>query len=117
MEENKITDAIVKDDVKKDDTTNAVPMPEEELSALNGKFREVVSITGDNAITGCFTYFGKTVLYVVNNSVTLDKAEVTVKFDGNYEFEVIQRAKSSALTGGSVKLTFAPGEGALIALH
>ena len=101
----------------KDDTTNAVPMPEEELSALNGKFREVVSITGDNAITGCFTYFGKTVLYVVNNSVTLDKAKVTVKFDGNYEFEVIQRAKSSVLTGGSVKLTFAPGEGALIALH
>ena len=101
----------------KSDTTNAVPMPEEELSALNGKFREVVSITGDNAITGCFTYFGKTVLYVVNNSVTLDKAKVTVKFNGNYEFEVIQRAKSNVLTGKSVNLTFAPGEGALIALH
>lgn len=101
----------------KEDTSNAVAMPEEEVNGLNGTFREVVSVTGDNAVTGCFTYFGKTVLYVVNNSVTLDKAAVTVNFDDNYECEVIQRAKSHVLTSKSVKLTFAPGEGALIALH
>ena len=60
---------------------------------------------------------GKTVLYVVNNSVTLDKAKVRVNFDGNYEFEVIQNANSSVLVGDNVELTFAPGQGALIAIH
>jgi len=99
------------------DTTNAVKMPQAELDKLNGKFREVTSITGDNAITGCFTYMGKTVLYVVNNSETLDKAKVRVNFDGNYEFEVIQGAKSNVLVGDNVELTFAPGQGALIAIH
>lgn len=101
----------------KEDSTNALVLPDIENAELNGKFREVVSISGDNSVTGCFTYFGKTVLYVVNNSISLDKANIKVSFDGKYEFEVIQRAKSQTMTGNGVELTFAPGEGALIAIH
>lgn len=96
------------------DTSNAVVMPEEEI--IGTSYRQLTSVGGDNAIVGCFNYGGKTALYVVNNSVTKDKAVVELSFDNNYEYEVIQRATSYTVSGNTVKLTFSPGEGACIVL-
>ena len=79
-------------------------------------FRELTKVSGADSIVGCFDYAGKTALYVVNNSVTQDKAKVTLEFTGNYGYEVIQRATSRDLSGKSITLTFAPGEGALVVL-
>lgn len=79
-------------------------------------FRELVSVEGDSAIVGCFDYQGKTALYVVNNSVTLDHAKIRLTFSGNYQYDVIQRAVTTELTGKQIDLTFAPGEGALVVL-
>ena len=101
----------------KEDTSNAVEVPELEKTMLNGKYREVVSITGDNAITGCFNYEGKTALYVVNNSITLDKAKVKINFNAKYKFDVIQRAQTVTAVGNTLELTFAPGEAACIVLY
>lgn len=92
----------------------AVTIPEEDILE---NFREVVKIEGDKAIAGCFDYQGKTALYIVNNSITQDKAKVTVKFDGNYKFDVIQRGITITTGGKDVELTFAPGEAALIKLY
>ena len=86
------------------------PIPKTEKS-----FREAVSLTGDDSLVGCFDYEGKTALYAVNNSV--DKsAEITIGFDGNYAYEVVQGTAKRSGTGESVKLSFAPGEGALVVL-
>lgn len=97
----------------KQDTSNNVEMPSEEIIE---SYRQLKTVSGDNAIVGCFNYQGKTALYVVNNSITKDKAEIELSFDGNYEYEVIQRAVSSTVRGNTLKLTFSPGEGACVVL-
>lgn len=100
----------------KEDSTNIIEMPEIETSALNGKFREVTSITGDNSITGCFNYQGKTMLYVVNNSVTKNDAEVVINLDQNRKYTLIKRAQETTGIGDKVVLNFTAGEGACIVI-
>lgn len=80
-------------------------------------FRELkaVSASGGEALVGCFDHFGKTVLYVVNNS-TLEKQEITLNFDNNYGYEIIQRAEHVDVSGESIKLTVEAGEGILVRL-
>ena len=79
-------------------------------------FRELTSVEGTNALIGCFDYFGKTALYVVNNS-TVEKQKVTLNFSDNYGYEVIQRAVSVETGGKSVTLTLEKGEGVLVVLQ
>lgn len=79
-------------------------------------YRELTKVAGDDALVGCFDYKGKTALYVVNNSVTKDKAKINLSFNGVYEYEVIQNAVSTTVQGDTVTLTFSPGEGALVVL-
>jgi hypothetical protein len=81
----------------------------EKLSA----FRELTGCSADEAIIGCFDYFGKTVLYVVNNS-SVNKQKITLNFDNNYGYEVIQRGISVNTTGKSIMLTMEAGEGTLV---
>ena len=81
---------------------------------VKGAFRELQKVQGD-AIVGCFDYFGKTALYVVNYSRT-EKQSVALGFDGKYGMEVTQRATLRHYAGKSVKLTLEAGEGALIVL-
>lgn len=100
----------------KDDSTNAIEIPKIETQTLNGKFREVTSITGDNSITGCFNYQGKTALYVVNNSITRDKAKVKINLNGKHDLTVIQRGVERHASGNMLELTFAPGEGACVVI-
>ena len=80
------------------------------------KFREVVSLKGDDSLVGCFDYNGKTVLYVVNNSFTKDKAQVTLGFNNAYAFEVTQRAQTTTVSGQTLTLTLGAGQGALVVL-
>lgn len=100
----------------RNDSTSLLELPAIETEGLNGKFREVKSITGDNSITGCFNYQGKTMLYVVNNSITKDKAKVTINFDDYRTYSVIQRAQERTGLSKKLTLTFAPGEGACIVI-
>lgn len=82
---------------------------------LLDSFREVQSIS-DNALVGCFDYNGKTMLYVMNNSLDEDTEEVALKFDGNYGYHVIQRGVVRTTTGRTLSLNLRGGEGALILL-
>lgn len=82
-----------------------------------GRFRELSKVSGDSPILiGCFDYFGKTALWVMNNSY-YDTAEVRLEFDDKYCYEVIQRGESVQVVGRSFTLKFSPGEAALVALQ
>ena len=81
---------------------------------IDGAFRELTKINGD-AIVGCFDWYGKTALYVVNYSRT-EKQSVTLGFGGKYGMEITQRALVRHYAGNKVKLTLEAGEGALIVL-
>lgn len=108
----------------KKDSTNSILFAGTDNEGINrdytdvliDEFREVKSITGDNSITGCFNYQGRTMLYVVNNSITRDKAKVTIKFDDNRIYSVIQRAQERTGVSKELTLTFAPGEGACVVI-
>ena len=81
-----------------------------------GDYRQLKSVSGDDAIVGCFNYKGKTALYVVNYSRTA-KANVNLSFDkNNYRYTVIQRGETADVVGGQIPLTLDAGEGALIVL-
>lgn len=76
-------------------------------------FRELTGVEAKNAIVGCFDYFGKTALYVVNNSST-EKQSVKLSFDNSYKYEVIQRAVSKETIGRDITLTLEKGEGVMV---
>ena len=78
------------------------------------KYRQLQSIAGDDALVGCFDYNGKSAFYVVSNSITREKAEITLKFDEKYCFDVIQRAQERSTIAKDLTLKLAAGEGALV---
>lgn len=79
----------------------------------SGSFRELRSVSGDRATVGCFDYYGKTCLYVVNNEMERD-ASVSLGFDARYEYKVIQRGESAGVKGSKIQLNLAAGESAFI---
>lgn len=78
-------------------------------------FRELKSISGSNATVGCFDYYGKTCLYVVNGSME-DDAALTLRFDNRYGYTLIQRGQTANVKGAKINLSLAAGEAALIVL-
>ena len=81
------------------------------------KFRQLQSVNEDcTALIGCMDYKGKTTLYVMNSSY-YEKTEVTLSFDGNYCYDVIQRAQSASVIGKTLTLKLDPGEAALVTLR
>lgn len=91
-------------------------------SEVVNSFRELTSVNStivnsdtDGALIGCFDYQGRTALYVVNASVK-NKGQITLNFNGNYGYEVIQRAKSVNVVGNSITLTLEAGEGVMVRL-
>lgn len=70
--------------------------------------------SGDSALIGCLDYKGTVALIVVNNSIDNHCAGITLKFDNNYEYEVIQRAVKSTISGEEFSLNLEAGEFALV---
>ena len=79
-------------------------------------FRQLLSVSGDPALVGCFDYKGGTALYVVNNTFDEHRGEITLSFDRAYEYEVIQRGVTGSITAQEFVLTLEAGEGALVVL-
>ena len=50
----------------------------------------------------------------MNNSLTNHRGQVTLNFDNNYEYEVIQRGITNGIIAESFTLTLEAGEGALV---
>ena len=78
-------------------------------------FRELVSISGSKASVGCFDYYGKSCLYVVNGDMANDAA-LTLRFDNRYAYEVIQRGHTANVKGSKINLNLSAGESALVVL-
>lgn len=91
------------------------PVPEEDI--LGSGFRELKGVTGDGAIVGCFDYQGKTALYVVNNSISKDGAQIKLSFDKKYGYDIVQRGEKISVAGKQIPLTVNAGEGVLIVLR
>ena len=81
----------------------------------DGTFRELKKVSGDSVTVGCFDYYGKTCLYVVNNDMYKD-ASARLDFDARYGYEVIQRGQTANVKGSKIMLDLAAGEAAFIAL-
>lgn len=81
-------------------------------------FRQLKSVSGADAIVGCFDRNGKTVLYVVNNSILSerDNAEISLSFESSLSYEVTQNGQKTTGEGETLTLTLNAGEGALVCL-
>lgn len=82
----------------------------------SGTWRELSSVSANEAVVGCFDYNGYTMLYVLNNDIT-EKEKITLNFDNNYGYDVIQRGQTASVTGKSLTLTVEAGEGVLVRLR
>lgn len=72
------------------------------------------SVSGDDALVGCFDYNGGNAYLVMNNSITDHRGEITLNFSKEGEFEVIQRAVSANVTAKTFTLHLEAGECALV---
>lgn len=81
----------------------------------SGKYRQLISVEGDNSIVGCFDYNGGTALYIVNNSVSKN-GTVILSFDDNYCYEITQKNEQTEKIGKTLTLSLDKGEGALVVL-
>lgn len=77
-------------------------------------FRQLKAVSGDPSLIGCFDYNGGTALLVVNNTLTEHRGEITLSFDNNYEYTVIQRATTNNVIAETFTLTLEAGECALV---
>jgi hypothetical protein len=80
---------------------------------------ELSNISGEaDLLIGCLEYDGRTALYVVHNSYECGdgEKEATLTFDGEYGYDVYQRAQKRYESGGSIKLKLQGGEGVLVVL-
>ena len=77
-------------------------------------FGKLKSVSGDSALVGCFNYKGQTALFVVNNSLTDHRGEITLSFNGKHTHQVIQRAISAEITESKFTLHLEAGESALV---
>ena len=77
-------------------------------------FRQLKGVSGDPSLTGCFDYNGGTALLVVNNTLDQHRGEITLSFDNNYEYTVIQRATTNNVIAETFTLTLEAGECALV---
>ena len=79
-------------------------------------YKEVTGVEGANAIVGCFKYFGKTALLVVNCNVSQSQ-KITVNFDGAQSVKVIEHDCSTDMSNSqaeSLALTIGAGQSALV---
>lgn len=86
-------------------------------TAVLQDYRQLKKVGGDDALIGCFNYEGASAYYVVNNSITKEKAEITLTFDDSYMYDVTQRAVRRSTLGKTFTLKLAAGEGALVVLR
>ncbi len=84
---------------------------------LLSSYRCLKGVSGDASLIGCFDYEGTVALLVVNNSLDNDHAQITLEFDDNYAYEIIQRGISDELTGKEFTLHLATGECALVVVQ
>ena len=80
------------------------------------RFRQMTSVQGDDALVGCFDYYGGTALLVVNNNVKKKDAKITLTFDDIYGYEVYQRDTVTDIAGNALQLRLDKGEAALVVL-
>ena len=75
-------------------------------------WRELKEVEG-NTMIGCFNYYGKSVLYVVNYE--WDYAQkITLTLQDTYNMSMIREAKETKITANKLELDMQPGEGVLL---
>lgn len=82
-------------------------------------YKEVESVDGTNALVGCFDYFGKTALLVVNCDVSTVQ-KITVKFNQTQAVKVIEHDCSTDMSDSQVEslaLTIGAGQSALVVIE
>ncbi len=78
-------------------------------------FRELTSAGGSDAIIGCFEYKGRTLLYVLSNSIE-EGGEITLNFNREVDALTVQGGVAGSQKGNSLDFTLAAGEGVLVLL-
>lgn len=80
-------------------------------------YKEVTSVKGTNALVGCFDYFGKTALLVVNCN-TSSTQEITLNFDGTQSYEMTDYVgKTTTGSTSSLKMSINAGQCTLVVLN
>ena len=86
------------------------PVPEEDI--LDG-YELLESVSGGDALIGCFDCRDKVAYYITANSLTED-AQITLNFSEEVTVSCIQDAVKTEKSGSAIQLSIPKGEGVLI---
>lgn len=76
------------------------------------------SVTGDDAMVGCFTYKDTEAFYIVSyDYVATEDQTITLNFDRNSQYRIIQNGQTNYGEGSSCTIKASAGEGALVVLE
>lgn len=107
-------DHILMDSVHKGVMVNGKTPDEIPVKDILSSFSVLQSISGDDALVGCFNYRGKPVYYVVNNSLTKDIANINLELSQEVEYNLYQKTNQSSNKSQKINLQIPAGEGVLI---
>ena len=79
---------------------------------------KLASVSGDDAMVGCFTYQESEAFYVVSyDYAATENQTITLKFDGNRQYRLIQGGTTTYGEGSTCTITASAGEGVLVVLE
>ena len=78
----------------------------------------LTSVSGDDAMVGCFSYRDTEAFYVVSyDYAATEKQTITLNFDGNHQYRLIQGGATTYVEGATCTITASAGEGVLVVLE
>ena len=78
---------------------------------------KLTSVSGDDAMVGCFTYQDTEAFYVVSYDYAASEEQtITLHFDGNHQYRLIQGGATTYGEGSTCTITASAGEGVLVVL-
>lgn len=86
---------------------------------IRNTYQSVRKLSSSNlagSLAGCFSYEGKTVLYLVNHDVK-EEADLTIDLAQSHLWQIIRQDKEEEVTGNTFCLRMAAGEAVLILLN
>lgn len=101
----------------KSSSTSRMSIPQEDLIENYGK---LLSAEGSHLLIGCFDYNGKTALYVVNNAIADESAEITANCKAKLNFTesvngyFIKETAKTEFDGETLEFDLSAGEGVLV---
>ncbi len=80
-------------------------------------YKEIVKIEGAPTLVGCFDYLGKSVFYVMHNSVGEESGKIYITLDKTHSLRLLDRKRDEKTTAKTLEFCLDAGEATLVVIE